>query len=109
VYPGSRLEIFANTLFTDAAASIYGLNYDPSTLAGPTPGLDWELMSQSFGSYSGLRTRYVSQVLGVNIKVADNVVLNTNAEYHDYRDGQPYLFDTTGRRVTSFVGLTWLW
>lgn len=96
-------------MFTRANAAIYGLNYDPSTLAGPTPGLDWQLMSENFGSYSGLRTEYLSQVLGVNVKMADNLVLNTAAEYHEYRDEQPYLFNTTGRRVTTFVGFTWLW
>lgn len=109
VYSGSRVELFANTVFTRGAATIFGLNYDPAALAGPTPGLDWDLMSQNFGIYSGLDVKYLSQVLGLNIKVADNLVLNTALEYHDYKDEQPYLYDATGRRVTSFAGLTWLW
>ena len=109
MYTGGRIELFANLMFTRAAATIYGLDYDAAALAGPTPGLDWDLMSQNFGAYSGLHVKYLSQVLGVNVRVTDNLVLNTALEYHDYKDEQPYLFDATGRRVTSFAGLTWLW
>lgn len=104
-----RIEMFANTLYNRASATIYGLNYDPSTLAGPTPGLDWDLMSQYFGSYSDLRIRYFTQSFGVNVSLNERLLLNASLEYHKYRDAEPYLFDASGKRVTSYVGFSWLW
>jgi hypothetical protein len=35
-------------------------------------------------------------------------MLNGGVEYNDYNDQQPYLFDTTGRRVGYSVGLNWM-
>jgi hypothetical protein len=104
-----RAEVFVNTMYNRASATIYGLDYDPASLAGPTPGLDWDLMSEFFGSYSDLRIRYFTQALGVNVALTERLSLNAALEYHRYRDAEPYLFDTTGRRVTSFVGFNWLW
>jgi hypothetical protein len=108
IYASPRLELFANTSYVDAKASIFGLNYDPTSLAGPTPGLDWYLMSDSFSSFSDLQFRQVVQSAGFRYRLSPELMLNGGVEYSDDRDRQPYLFDTTGRRVGYFVGVDWI-
>jgi hypothetical protein len=108
VFASPRLELFANTSFNDAQASIDGLAYDPSVLAGPTPGLDWNLMSASFSDFSDLRFRQVVQSAGFRYRLSDELMLNGLVEYNDFEDRQPYLFDTTGRRVGYWLGVNWL-
>jgi hypothetical protein len=65
-------------------------------------------MSDSFSGFSDLDVREIVQSVGFNYRVTDSVVWNSVFEYHDYRDDQPYLYDTTGRRLTYFTGLSWI-
>jgi hypothetical protein len=66
-------------------------------------------MSDYFGTYSDIRIRDFTQVTGVNVGLTERLVLNASVEYHRYQDAEPVLFDTTGRRVTTFLGVNWLW
>lgn len=96
-------------LYTRGTASIDGLNYNTSLLPAPIAGLDFTLMSQSFSGFSDLRQRYATGLAGANVRITPNLVFNGTLEYRDYRDEQPYLFDTTGKRWTGVAGITWMW
>lgn len=65
-------------------------------------------MARSFAGFSNLDVREVVQAIGANVRVTDNLIWNVSFRYHDYRDDQPYLYDTTGRRVSYATGFRWL-
>jgi hypothetical protein len=108
VYASPRLELFATSSYNRGTATISGLNYDVARLPAPITGLDFDLMNESFAGFSDLRVRQVAHTAGFNYRLSDSLLLNGALEFHDYDDGQPYLFDTTGRRVLTYFGLSWL-
>ena len=89
-------------------ASVYGFDYDPSTLGYTVSGLDFVMMSDNFASFSDLDVREVVQAVGTNVRVTDNLIWNVSFRYHDYQDDQPYLYDTTGRRLSYSTGFSWI-
>ena len=89
-------------------ASVYGFDYDPSTLGYTVSGLDFVMMSDNFSSFSDLDLREVVQAVGTNVRVTDNLIWNVSFRYHDYQDDQPYLYDTTGRRLSYSTGFSWI-
>jgi hypothetical protein len=107
-FPTERLEVFASSTYNRGTATITGLNYDPGVLGVPIPGLDFNLMNASFADFSDLRIRQVVHTAGITYRLTSNLLLTGTAEYHDYRDSQPYVFDTTGRRVFTYAGLSWV-
>lgn len=108
VMPTGRLEIFVNSTFNRGTATIAGLDYDASVINDPLVGLDFGLMNASFAGFSDLRIRQFVHSAGFTYRLSDRLLLNGALEYHDYQDTQPYLFDTSGRRVFTYAGLNWL-
>lgn len=108
LFPTERLELFATTTFNRGTATISGLNYDPRTLGVTIAGLDFDLMNGSFADFSNLDVRRLMYSAGFTYRVNQNLLLNGALEYQDYRDDQPYLFDTTGRRVFTYAGVSWV-
>ena len=102
-----RAQVIANGFWTSSIASIYGLNYDPGTLAPSLVGLDYGLMSQTMGSFSDLAIDQYVQSVGANYRISDRALLNATVEFNKYDDRQPYLFDATGRYVSFAAGVTW--
>jgi hypothetical protein len=74
----------------------------------PIVGLDFNLMNASFAGFSDLRIRQIVHAAGFTYRLNENLLLNGALDYHDYRDDQPYIFDTTGRRVFTYAGLSWV-
>jgi hypothetical protein len=106
--PTERLELFATSTYNRGTATISGLNYDRSALGVTIVGLDFDLMNSSFADFSDLRIRQVVHTAGFTYRVTQNLLLNGAIEYHDYRDDQPYVFDTTGRRVLTYASFSWV-
>ncbi len=109
---GPRAEVFATTMFNQGSASIKDFVYDASNIvpgtALPAGALDFPLMSASFAGFSDLDYRSVTQTLGVNVRLTGNVTLNTMFSVSDLKDSQPYLYDTTGKRVGFVAGVNWI-
>jgi hypothetical protein len=106
--PTARVEIFVNSLFNRGTASISGVDFSAGELASRLPGLDFTLMNAAFSGFSDLRIRQLVHAAGVTYRLSGQVLLNGAVEYHDYKDTQPYLFDTTGRRAFAHAGLSWI-
>lgn len=109
---GPRAEVFATTLYNKGTASIRDFVYDSSNIipdtALPTGALDFRLMSASFAGFSDLDYRSLTQTVGVNVRVTGNVTVNTSFSLSDLKDSQPFLYDTTGKRVAVVAGVNWL-
>ncbi len=109
---GPRAEVFATTMYNKGTASIRDFVYDSSNIvpstALPAGALDFPLMSASFAGFSNLDYRSVTQTVGLNVRVAGNVTLNTMFSISDLKDSQPFLYDTTGKRVGFSAGVNWL-
>lgn len=84
------------------------MNYDPGALKSRLVGLDFELMNTAFPTFSDLRVRQLVQTAGVNIRLTDDLVLNTMLVFNDYNDEQPYLYDATGKYLTFAAGVNWV-
>ena len=108
IYATPRLELFATSTYDKGDATISGLDYRTSELPAPIVGLDFDLLNQSLPGFSDLRTRQVVHSAGFNYRLSEQLLFNGSFEYHDYQDSQPYLFDSTGRRVFTYAGLSWL-
>jgi hypothetical protein len=108
---GARAEVFATTMYNKGTATIKDFVYDSSNIipgtALPAGALDFPLMSASFAGFSDLDYRTITQTLGVNVRVARNVTINTMLSVGDLNDAQPYLYDTTGSRVGFYAGLSY--
>lgn len=108
IYASPRLEIFATSTYDKGDATIGGLDYRTSELPAPIVGLDFNLMNASFAGFSDLRTRQVVHSGGFTYRLSEKLLVNGSVEYRDYEDSQPYLTDSTGRRVFTYAGLSWL-
>lgn len=100
---GSRTEIFATTMFNSGTATIRDFVYDSSNIipgtALPAGALDFALMSSTFAGFSDLDYRNVTQTLGANVRLSNNVLLTGTFYVGDLNDATAYLYDATGRRV----------
>jgi hypothetical protein len=106
---GPRAELFATTMYNKGTATVTDFRYDSSNiLPSQHAGLDFALMSSSFAGFSDLNFRSFSQTVGVNFSVTGNVTLNTALSISDLKDDQPYLYDTTGKRVSFLAGVNWV-
>lgn len=106
---GPRAEVFATTMYNKGTASINQFRYDSSNIVPvQAAGLDFALMSASFAGFSDLDFKSLTQTVGLNVRVSGNVIVNTMLSFSDLKDEQPYLYDTTGRRVGVFAGLNWI-
>jgi len=109
---GPRAEFFATTMFNRGTATIKDFVYDSSNIipgtALPAGALDFPLMSASFAGFSDLDYRSITQTVGVNVRLSGNVLLNTMFSISDLRDSQPFLYDTTGKRVGFMAGVNWV-
>lgn len=109
---GPRAEFFATTLFNKGTATIKDFVYDSSNIvpgtALPLGALDFPLMSASFAGFSNLEYRSLTQTVGLNVRLTGHVMLNTMFSISDLKDSQPYLYDTTGKRVGFAAGVNWL-
>jgi hypothetical protein len=109
---GPRAEVFATTMYNTGTASIRDFVYDSSNIvpgtALPLGALDFPLMSASFAGFSNLDYRNVTQTVGLNVRVRGNMTLNTMFSISDLKDSQPFLYDTTGKRVGFSAGVNWL-
>ena len=109
---GPRAEVFATTMFNKGTATIKDFVYDASNIipgtALPTGALDFTLMSSSFAGFSNLDVRSFTQTVGVNVRLTSNVVLNSSLSISDLKDQQPYLYDTTGKRIGFVAGVNWI-
>jgi hypothetical protein len=109
---GPRAEVFATTMYNKGTASIHDFVYDSSNIvpstALPAGALDFPLMSASFAGFSNLDYRSITQTVGLNVRVTGHVTLNTMFSISDLKDSQPFLYDTTGKRVGFSAGVNWL-
>ena len=106
---GPRAEVFATTMFNKGTTTIKDFTYDASNIVPyQHAGLDFTMMSASFAGFSNLDYRSLTQTVGINYRVTGHVVVNTALSISDLNDQQPYLYDTTGKRVGFVAGVNWV-
>jgi len=76
-------------------------------LPGTPVGYNYANVSD-LGTYSDLRVRRLLQVVGYERRIAERLVFNNELWWHGYNDGEPYLFNSTGRNLGLRVSLHWL-
>lgn len=97
------------TLFTmnESSSAQTGLLLNTSGLVGLPAGYNYAGVSD-LGTYSDLRVRQFQQVVGMEYRVFERLVLQQELWWRDYQDGEPYLFDANGRNIGFRFSLNWL-
>jgi hypothetical protein len=108
VFPNDRVEFFANTSYNLGTASITDFDYSAGNLTGVLFGLDYPLQSASMSGFSNLKITRFTQTLGVNYRLSNQLVLNTMFVLDDNDDDEPWLYDSSGRYVNFFAGVSWI-
>jgi len=104
-----RAEIFATVLYNKGTATVRDFQYDSTNIVPvQAAGLDFGLMSSTFAGFSDLDYRTLTPAFGVNYRMSNALRFNGTVFVNDLNDQQPYLYDTTGRRVGFSAGLTWV-
>ena len=78
----------------DLVASAAALNLPATYLAVYNPG-----NVSDYGTFSNLRVRRFLQVVGFEHRLSQRFITRQEFWWHDYKDGEPYLFDTNGRNL----------
>lgn len=81
--------------------------FEAGALAARLPGLDFDLLNASFADFSDLEVAHLVSAAGLTYRFSDRLRATASVEVYDYRDARPYLFDTTGRRVFTYAGVSW--
>ena len=71
-------------------------------------GLDYPLHSASMSGFSNLKISRVTQTVGLNYRLSNQLVLNTMFAYDDNQDDEPWLYDSTGKYVNFFAGISYI-
>ncbi|MCL4813450.1 MAG: hypothetical protein KJ061_13240 [Vicinamibacteraceae bacterium] len=108
IMPSDRLELFATTTINSASATIENFSYDAGSLTSSLNGLDFALHSQTMAGYSDLDFKRIGQTAGFHYRVTRNLMATGALDYARYDDDEPYLVDVTGRRLSVFGGLSWI-
>ena len=108
IFPNSRTEIFANTSYNSGRASITDFGYDAGALTGVLFGLDYPLHSASMSGFSNLKISRVTQTVGLNYRLSNQFVLNGLLAYDNNQDDEPWLYDSTGKYVNVFAGISYI-
>jgi hypothetical protein len=102
-----RSRIYTQFTFNESSSSLGGILLDTTGLPGLPAGYNYTNVSD-LNNHSDLRVRRLLQVVGVEHRVADRLVLQNEIWWHDYKDGEPYLFDTNGRNIGFRIALNWI-
>jgi hypothetical protein len=102
-----RSRFYSQFTWTESSSSLGGLVLSTAGLPGVPAGYNYANVSDIY-SDSNLRTRRLLQVVGFEHRLAERFVLQNELWWHDYKDGEPYLFDTNGRNVGFRVSLNWI-
>jgi hypothetical protein len=102
-----RTRLYTQFTLNESSSSLGGINLDTSALPGTPAGYNYVNVSDLYTD-SNLRVRRLMQVVGMEHRVAERFVLQQELWWHDYRDGEPYLFDTKGRNIGFRISLNWL-
>jgi hypothetical protein len=102
---GTRL--YTQFSFNESSSALGDLLLSTNGLPGVPAGYDYAAISD-LGGYSDLRVRRVLQVVGFEKRIAERLVFNNELWWHDYDDGEPYLFNTNGRNIGLRVSMHWL-
>lgn len=107
--PSERWQWFANVLWYQGDSRITEATLDPSGLVQQPLGLNYPLQAANMGQFSSIEVERVRTALGFNFNFSKDFVLNTVGEYGNFNDLDPYLYDTSGRRVTFYSGIVYFW
>jgi hypothetical protein len=102
-----RSRFYTQFTLNESSSALGDLLLSTSGLPGSPVGYDYGAVSD-LGSYSDLRVRRLLQVVGYERRIAERLVFNNELWWHDYDDGEPYLFNTNGRNVGLRVSVHWL-
>jgi hypothetical protein len=108
VFPSSRVEVFATSAYNSGHASIKDFGYDAGALTGVLFGLDYPLQSASMAGFSNLKIARFTQTVGLNYRMNDRFVLNGLLSYDNNQDDEPWLYDSTGKYVNVFAGISYV-
>ena len=90
----SDLNLVASAASLNLPAS-YLASYNPTTVG-------------DYGNFSNLRVRHFLQVVGFEHRLSQHFISKQEFWWHDYTDGEPYLFDTNGRNLGLRVSFNYL-
>jgi len=102
-----RSRLYTQFSVNESSSALGDLLLSTAGLPGTPVGYDYTNVSD-LGTYSDLRVRRLLQVVGYEHRIAERLVFNNELWWHDYQDGEPYLFKSTGRNIGLRVSLHWL-
>jgi hypothetical protein len=102
-----RSRVYTQFTWTESSSSLGGILLSTAGLPGSPAGYNYTNVSDIYND-SNLRTRRLLQVVGFEQRLADRLVLQNELWWHDYKDGEPYLFDTNGRNIGFRFSLNWI-
>jgi hypothetical protein len=102
-----RTRLYTQFSFNQSRSSLGDLVLVTTGLPGLPAGYNYANVSD-LGDYSGLHLRRFLQVAGMEHRLGERLVLQNELWWHDYKDDDPYLFDTNGRNIGLRFSLHWL-
>ena len=107
VRASDKITGFGQFVLTDSAASFRGPALDPTTLTGTPPGFNY-LDASDLGDYSKLDVRWWNLETGLRQALRNSLMMDYALTYQNYRDNQPYLFDTSGKNLGFVIRANWM-
>ena len=102
-----RTRFYTQFTMNHSSSSLGNISLSTAGLPGTPAGYNYVNVSD-YGTNSDLRIRNFIQVLGMERRIADRFVFTNELWWQDYKDGEPYLFDTNGRNLGVRVALHWI-
>ncbi len=102
-----RTRLYTQFTFNTSSSSLGNISLSTAGLPGTPAGFSYVNVSD-YGTNSNLRIRRLLQVVGMEHRVAERFVVTNEIWWNDYKDGEPYLFDTNGRSLGLRVALYWV-
>jgi hypothetical protein len=102
-----RSRLYTQFTYNESSATLGDISLSTAGLPGLPSGFNYTNVSD-LNSYSDLRVNRLLQVVGLEQRLGDRFVLQNELWWHNYNDGEPYLFDTNGRNVGFRVSLNWI-
>lgn len=102
-----RSRLYTQFSWNESQSALGGIALSTVGLPGTPVGYNYANVSD-LNTYSDLRVRQLLQVVGLEHRVAERLVLRSELWWNDYQDGEPYLFDTNGRNIGFRASLNWI-
>jgi hypothetical protein len=102
-----KFSAYGQLVLTEASSSFYDLALNPNDVPATPNGFDYVSISD-MGDYSDLRMKWWYLEGGISHNIGAHTVFEYALTYDDYDDGEPYLADTSGKKLGLLFRANWL-